>query len=150
MSHYTLTGRASALALCLLVAAAACGKTDKTEERDAGAVATVANLAVTEVELGKGVDADKRVVDKTDDFDPGDVVYASVATTGSASNAELKARWTFEDGQVVEETSQTVSPTGPSVTEFHISKPGGLPKGKYKLEVLLNGSVVESEEFKIE
>lgn len=150
MSHYTLTGRASTLALCLLVAAAACSKTDRTEERDAGAVATVANLAVTEVDLGKGVDADKRIVDKTDDFDPGDVVYASVATTGSASNATLRARWTFEDGQVVEETSQTISPTGAAVTEFHISKPGGLPKGKYKLEVLLNGAVVESEEFKID
>lgn len=150
MSQYTLTGRASAFALCLLVAAAACSKTDRTEERDAGAVATVANLAVTGVDLGKGVDANKRIVDKTDDFDPGDVVYASVVTSGSASDATLTARWTFADGQLVDETTQTISPSGPAVTEFHISKPGGLPKGKYKVEVLLNGTAVESEEFKIE
>lgn len=141
---------ASALAMFLLVGVAACSKKDRTEEAAGGAIATVPSLSVTGLDLGKGIDADKRVVDKTVDFGPGDVVYASVATAGSATNATLIARWTFEDGQVVEETSQTISPTGPAVTEFHISKPGGLPKGKYKVELLLNGAVVDSEEFKID
>ncbi|MGH7447493.1 MAG: hypothetical protein ACRELT_08025, partial [Longimicrobiales bacterium] len=61
----------------------------------------------------------------------------------------LTARWTFEDGQVVEETAQTISPTGQTVTEFHISMDGGLPAGSYQVEILLNGQSVEQEEFEV-
>ncbi|MGH7470527.1 MAG: hypothetical protein ACRENP_21490, partial [Longimicrobiales bacterium] len=68
---------------------------------------------------------------------------------GTAENATLGARWLFEDGQTVEETNQTISPTGAAVHEFHVSKPSGWPKGKYKVEVLLNGSKVDTEEFEI-
>jgi hypothetical protein len=35
------------------------------------------------------------------------------------------------------------------VTEFHISKPGGWPKGKYKVEILLNGVAAETEDFEV-
>jgi hypothetical protein len=42
----------------------------------------------------------------------------------------LRSRWTFEDGQVVNE-SQNIASSGPAVTEFHISKPDGWLVGKY-------------------
>ena len=32
-------------------------------------------------------------------------------------------------GQVVDETTQTIVPTGNDATEFHVAKPGGLPAG---------------------
>jgi hypothetical protein len=35
------------------------------------------------------------------------------------------------------------------VTEFHISKPDGLPAGKYKVEVLLNGNAAGSKDFTV-
>ena len=108
-----------------------------------------ATLRVADVELGKGLTADKRIQNATDDFAANDTIYASVRTTGTASNATLMARWTFEDGQVVQETSQPIAPTGDANSEFHISKPGGFPKGKYKVEVFLNGQSVDSEEFEI-
>jgi len=34
-------------------------------------------------------------------------------------------------------------------TEFHIAKPSGWPTGKYKVEVALDGNVVQSREFEI-
>ena len=61
----------------------------------------------------------------------------------------MKARWTYQDGQVVDESSQTIAPTGPSVTEFHISKPGGWPACKYKVEITANGSVAGTREFDV-
>ena len=112
---------------------------------------TAEAVRVTDVELGRSIDAEGRIADDegTDDFGPGDTIYVSVNTEGAASGSTLSARWTFEDGQVVDETSQTISPTGPATTEFHISQPGGLPAGEYRVEIQLNGRTVETLEFEV-
>ncbi|MGH7444636.1 MAG: hypothetical protein ACREKM_07155, partial [Longimicrobiales bacterium] len=109
-------------------------------------------VRVTEVELGNAIGADMRVSDDddTDDFGPNDTIYASVATTGTATGSTLTARWTFEDGQVVDESSQTITPNGPAVTEFHISKPDGFPAGSYQVEILLDGTSVETRDFEVQ
>ena len=108
-------------------------------------------IRVTEVDLGRSVSTDGRINDnmETDEFRPSDTIYASVATDGSGSGSTLSARWTFNDGQVVDESTQNISPTGPAVTEFHISKPDGFPTGKYKVEIKLNGQTVETKDFEV-
>ena len=65
------------------------------------------------------------------------------------SGATLTARWTYGDGQVVDETSQTISPTGPAMTEFHVSKASGWPAGDYKVSIMLDGRELESKDFKV-
>ena len=153
--------RATTLAALCLVVAAACGKKDADDRADTvatttapttapGATTAASTVAVTDVRLGKAVDANRRVADDTDDFDPGDTIYASVLTSGTSPDAALHARWTFEDGQLVDSTTQRLAPTGDAATEFHISKPGGLPKGKYKLTVLLNGTEAKTKDFKVD
>src|SRR5512138_884402 len=97
-------------------------------------------VQVSHVDLGRGVDAQKRVTDSTEEFHPNETIYASVVTNGSAPNTQLTARWTFQDGQVVNESTQTISPTAEEASEFHVSKPDGWPAGKYKLEVMVNGT----------
>lgn len=136
-----------ALASMALVAGACSRGADTRVDSAAGTVAN--NVAVTEIDLGRGIGADKRVTEAGDEFRPNDTIYAVVSTSGSAQSATLQARWTFQDGQVVDETSETISPTGPAVTEFHISKPDGLPKGKYKVEILLNGTSTRSRDFTV-
>jgi hypothetical protein len=76
-------------------------------------------------------------------------IFASVHTSGSASNATLTARWTFQDGQQVDERSETISPSGDAYTEFHVSKPGGWPAGNYTLHVLLNGQEIATKNFSV-
>ena len=143
------------LALVALIAAPyACKKQEEIPQEKAAPGADITNtqvLQVTSVDLGKSIGADKRVNDnaEADDFAPNETIYASVATEGTGANATLTARWTYQDGQVVDESTQTISPTGPSVTEFHISKPDGFPKGDYKVEILLNGQSVQSKDFEV-
>jgi hypothetical protein len=147
----------SALVVALGLATApfllACGGGDDaaTEELDTPAAEETAPAAlrVTEVQVGNSIGADRRVTAAATEFAATDTIYASVATEGSASGATLTARWTFEDGQTVDETTQTINSTGPAVTEFHISKPDGWPAGRYRVEILLNGSPTESKEFTI-
>jgi hypothetical protein len=82
-------------------------------------------------------------------FAPNDTIYVSVVTNGSAPSATLTAKWTYQDGQVVNESTQTIAPTGPAVTEFHIAKPDGWPEGKYKLEVSVNDQRAETKNFEV-
>ena len=136
--------RTLAVAACLavLVMSVACKK-------DGGAGTTGAALRVTDVTLGRAIGGDKAVTDRTETFRPNDTIYASVATDGSAPSATLRARWTFEDGQVVDEATRTIAPNSRERTEFHISKPSGWPAGKYKVEVFLDNQAAESKNFEV-
>jgi hypothetical protein len=107
-------------------------------------------LTVTSVNLGKSLGPDKRVISESTQFARTDTVYASVATAGSGTGGTLAARWTYQDGQVVDETTQSVGAAGPAVTEFHVSKPSGWPAGSYKVEVTLNGAPAQSKEFTVQ
>jgi hypothetical protein len=101
------------------------------------------------VEVGKQIGADKRITSPTTTFAPKDTIYASVATEGTAPSKILAAKWSFQDGQVVKEAAETIAPTGPAATEFHISKPSGWPVGKYKVEIIVDGSPAGSKDFEV-
>ncbi len=107
-------------------------------------------VKVTDIDVGRSVTADKTINEKTDSFRPGDTFYVSVKTDGSGPSATLTARWTYEDGQVVDESRQDIAANGSAaVTEFHLSKPDGWPAGGYKVEVLLNGTSAGTKDFKV-
>lgn len=106
-------------------------------------------VTVTSVDLGKAVGADNKVAAMLNTFAPKDTVYASVVTDGTASGANLAAKWTFQDGQTVNQESKVLNTTGPATTEFHISKPDGFPAGNYKVEIMLNGATVQSRDFTV-
>lgn len=131
--------------LALLVLTAACQR-----DRTPGTTGTSGTaVRVTDVSLGRSVGGDKAVTDSTDTFRPNDTIYASVQTSGSANSATLRARWTFEDGQIVDDSTRTIAPNNAERTEFHISKPSGWPAGKYKLEVFLDNQSVETKNFEV-
>jgi uncharacterized protein YfaS (alpha-2-macroglobulin family) len=124
--------------------------TKKNENSGAtGTTGTAVGVRVSQIDIGRSLNADKTINDNTDSFKPNDTVYASIATQGTSATTTLKARWTYRDGQVVDESTQTIAPTGDARTEFHISKPDGWPAGKYRLEVFLNGSSVATKEFDV-
>jgi hypothetical protein len=134
------------LTLCLtaLVALAACGRGDR-----AGETTRTDGVRVTDVTLGRAIGGDRAITDRTETFGPNDTIYASVTTDGTAESVTLRARWTFEDGQVVDESTRTISPHGQERTEFRISKPDGWPAGKYTLEVFVNDRSAESKNFQV-
>jgi hypothetical protein len=106
-------------------------------------------FAVQGIELGKSIDADKKVTAPSTTFGRRDTIYASVATEGAAPSKTVSAKWTFQGGQVVKEQSESIAPTGPAATEFHISKKGPWPVGKYKVEVSVDGAAAGSKDFEI-
>ena len=162
MTRILRSAIAGATAVLALTTAACGGKDDDVATIDTtagttpsaapppgGAAAT--GLRVTDVALGKAMRGDTAVVDDIDDFARTDTVHAVVKHEGAATDARITARWTFQDGQVVDERSETVTAAAgaPAYTHFMISKATPWPTGNYTLRVLVNGTEVESEEFAI-
>jgi hypothetical protein len=105
-------------------------------------------VSVSSVDLGSAVDGDQKVTTPTSSFGTKDTIYASVTTTG-AGTAKLDAKWTYQDGQTVNEESTTINPTGPANTAFHIAKPSGWPTGSYKVEISQDGKSVSTKDFSV-
>lgn len=101
---------------------------------------------VSSVDLGNAVGADNKVTTASTSFAKADTIHASVATDGAAS--KLNAKWTYQDGQTVDSQDKDVA-AGPQVSDFSISKPDGWPAGKYKVEISLDGNVVQSRDFEV-
>ena len=136
----------SILALTLVAVLSSACRENPSATDTAG---TGAAVRVSHIDMGRSLNADKTINDKTDSFKPTDAIYASIATEGTAATAALKARWTYQDGQVVNESTQTIAPTGSARTEFHITKPDGWPAGKYKLETFVNGASSATKDFEV-
>ncbi len=101
---------------------------------------------VVSVDLGNAVGADNKVTMAATSFATKDTIHASVATDGAGG--KLNAKWTYQDGQTVDSQDKDVA-SGPQVTDFSISKPDGWPAGKYKVEISLDGNVVQSRDFEV-
>lgn len=134
----------------LLAAGCGQGETEIPPVEDTAPAPIEAELEIAEVTLGKAVGADNAISNPTTSFQPGDTIYVAVRTEGTAPSATLAARWTYEDGQVVDESSQTIAPTGPEISEFHVSKPDGWPAGQYEVEISLDGAPAGAESFTVE
>lgn len=148
------------VAIGLALALSACGK---KEEAPAPVVAPApapvvtapppaapAGVSFVSLTLGNAVDASQNVSAPVTTFAKTDTIYASVATNGAAPSAALVARWTFGEGQLVDESSQTIAPTGAAVTTFHIAKPDGWPVGKYNVAITIDGQPAASQGFEVQ
>ena len=113
-----------------------------------------ATAAVNGVDLGNAVGADMRVTAPMTSFGTKDTIHAAVSTgtsdpAGSVAG-KLGAKWTHLDSnQVVHEESKDITFAGDGVTDFQISKPDGWPVGRYKVEISLDGNVVQTREFEV-
>lgn len=146
------------VAAAVILALSACSKKEapRTPESIPAPTSTVsspqtAGVAVVAVTLGSAIGADKKISQASDTFGAKDTIYASVDTTGTGA-ATLKAKWTYrKNGQetVVKEDTQTIVPTGPARSEFHISKPDGWPSGDYRVDIFVADKVAQTKSFTV-
>ena len=152
--------RAVAIATALILAGtlAACKKKDETTLTDTTSLgtttATVAidttPVRVSDIQVGKSVGTDKKVCNQTTSFGVRDTMYVAVITEGAAKDAKITTKWTYNGKQVVKELNERVSTTGgEAVTDFHVEKKTAWPKGKYQVEVLLNGVSAGTKDLEV-
>ena len=157
MYRLTSVTQLRVVALALIIPILACKKKDEGYTEPSASTTTVPPAApaatpikVAEIDVGKGLNADMTLKDNTDDFGVRDTIYAAVKTEGASTGSALAAKWTYQSGQTVSESSQNVSPSGGETRhEFHLSKATAWPKGKYKVEILLDGVSAGTKDFSI-
>lgn len=105
-------------------------------------------IEVTDIELGKAIDAKKTITEPTRVFHPDDTVYVSVRMEGAADDAWLTTRW-FHEREQIHRARHRSSPDGVGITEMHLDPPQVLATGRYTVEVRLNGKIVEARQFMV-
>ena len=111
-------------------------------------------VEVTDVQLGTEVGDDRGVTSPQTSFAADDdTIFAAVTTTSdstSPATAALGVRWTYQDGQLIDERTETLNFTGRDITNFRVSNAEGWPMGSYNVEITLDGNVVENRQFTIQ
>ena len=122
----------------------------------APAPAPAATASVASVDLGTATGPDMKLTATTMSFKPKDKFIVSVGTNTSDPAAsvagKLTAKLTFTNGaeiMPVDEKTQDFNLAGAGTTNFEFSKPDGWPVGKYKVDVSLDGAVVQSKDFEV-
>ena len=134
--------------MAALAVAAACGPKSASARNEEARKENAPK--VTDISMGRSLSAGVKIDDQSTTFKPADAIYTVVETKGNGV-ATLAARWTYQDNQVVNESSKTVQLAGdePVRTEFHISKPDGWPAGKYHVDIMLNGTKAGEKDFEV-
>ena len=123
--------------LALMAALVGCRAGDRSANPGPSPSPTLrTDVTVTEISLGRALETNRRVAQPREDFAPADTVYASIVTEGSAR-------------RVVSESSLAIAPSGVTVSEFHVSRPEGLPRGRYQVEILLDGASAGKRGFSV-
>jgi hypothetical protein len=105
-----------------------------------------AALSVIDIDLGRRVDAQNKVVGEMDTFAPTDSIIASVHTSGTAENGAVTGRWTGPGGAVISEVTNRVTTKGDAYTAFPLVRSGGLTPGVYTLHVVIDGREVRTKD----
>jgi hypothetical protein len=104
-------------------------------------------IRIASVQLGRALNSDNSVGAHTTQFKPSDTFYVAVLTEEPGAGT-LTVQWRLND-QIVSEATKEVSYMRPAATEFHLQNSGGFPVGQYRVDVLVDGTLAESREFRV-
>jgi hypothetical protein len=144
-------------------ALAACGRDEARTHTDSGDVArvdstlnapaaTIEELDVEDVTLGKRLNTSRNMVDDaTDDFGVRDTIIAVVKTEHAAPGQQLTARWTYGDNNqsVAEQTENVATGSDEARTAFRLTKASAWPKGNYHVRIYNGTKELASKDFEV-
>jgi hypothetical protein len=106
--------------------------------------------SVDGVTLATAVDSNFKAVGSTTTFAPTDKFYASAQVSNVIVGTKVEARWYFGTDEVTQgRTSITSDKTGSGYYSFSLSSASGFPPGDWKVEIYLDGKLVNTTTFKV-
>ena len=123
-----------AIAVAVLVLASGCRSNDP--------------FRVAAIQLGSSLNADKTVARHTTSFTPDQTIHVAVITAGIGSGT-ISAKWWLAN-RLVSERETKVSSRDETVAEFSLKSTGPFPIGDYRVEIFLDGQLVETRPFRVE
>ncbi len=107
-------------------------------------------VQLDDVEIGRALNADKSIKDRADKFQAHDTVYASIVVSGSANSGLVRALWTNERGEKIQDDTRIITPSNNDRVALQAAPPQGWPAGRYKLDVYLDDKLADTETFSVE
>jgi len=105
-------------------------------------------FTVRSITVGNAASADRSVIAR-----PGvsgiDPIIVSVRTDGAASNVNIGARLTYQDGQVAGEESRVLNTSGSEITNFEFRDANHWPKGRYTIDVTVDGKPAGTQQIEV-
>ena len=112
--------------------------------------------SVASVDFGTATGPDMKLTATATSFKPKDKIIVSVGTTTSdpaqsvAAKLDVKLSYvTATETMDVKTETRDINFAGPGTTNVDFVKPDGWPTGKYKVEVSLDGALVQTKEFEV-
>ncbi len=108
---------------------------------------------VERIDLGAHADSADRIPAPGTSFGRADTIHAAVHTAGLAHHAALVARWYFVrrsgTDTLIDQTTRTISPTGPALSAFEIRSARPWPQGTWRIEILIDGNPAGRKLFRV-
>ena len=111
---------------------------------------TPVDTRILDVQLSDNGDGKRLTGIVTDRFKSTDGVFLSIRTKGTANRYTLSSRWLDPTGKRLTEYSQVIATAGQTDTVFSLSKPDGWPKGRYQVELSINGKLLRTVPFTVQ
>ena len=121
-------------------------------EESVAATPSATSARVSTIELGKRTGENLRVSESTSTFMMRDTVYLSVVTNNATNDSRISARFTSQDGAVIDSSGQNVAldeGTATAVTQFRLVQENGWPVGMYTVDIWMNDAPVGTRQFEV-
>ncbi len=106
--------------------------------------------SVDGVTMATAVDSSFKATSPTTTFAPTDKFYASVQVSNVIVGTKVESRWYLGSDEITSgRTSITNDKAGSGYLSFSLSVPNGFPVGDYKVEIYLDGNLVNTTPFKV-
>lgn len=130
---------------------AGCSKKEEPTTTNTTTINTTETPAVAALTMASKVDGGNNPTNSTTTFSKTDTIWAVADLTGTAVGTPVEAHWfhTTSNQQINANTVTTTS-AGEHRLPFFISKPDGWPTGDYRVDILINGSVMKSSTFQVQ
>ena len=107
-----------------------------------------AAVSVTSLTVGNTAASDKSVAPVAT-LGAKDKIIVSVKTDGSASNVNLAAKLTYQDGQVAGEKTVSLNTTAAETSNIEFTNSNPWPAGKYTADVTVDGKAAGMQQFEV-
>ena len=140
--------------LVFVVLACNLGKVKNNNNNNNSNTAVGSESAIKEIHMAKD-DGNGDPGEKTDTFEPGDRTVHCVATLKEAkSGTDMKFSWWIVDAEGTQDKKikdiDYTTKALENVIHGHLSLPRDWPKGKYKVEVYVNGNLDKTVSYTVE
>jgi hypothetical protein len=151
IQYYHMNVRIFAVALVGLLFLTGCGKKEESAEQPTTTTGQQVQPSVTAVTMTRGIDANNNATNATSTFASNDTIYALADVNNTNIGTPVEARWyhATSNQQINTNTVSTTS-AGAHKVPFFIARPDAWPSGDYRVEILINGQVMNSQTFKVQ